>query len=170
MYVCACVRVRVRACVFVCVLVRERSCVCVCISVYLCLCVCVSIAAAFQVQLLRLTAVTPHAIGEALWELAHRRAQAGQTRVLALSRQFVAYLQDNFLGDKSRAGGGGGGGGGGAGGGGSDQRYNMTTGMVAVLLALHSCASVRTYGFGGGVQVGGRWRNCLLRTCLLRHM
>ena len=51
-----------------------------------------------------------------------------------ISRAFVDYVHVHFLEDYERG-------------------SNLTTGIVAVMLALHSCKTVSTYGFGGGFEV-----------------
>ena len=61
-----------------------------------------------------------------------------QGRAFLLSPSFAEYILRNFFDDP-------------------DAQIKLTTGMVAVFWALHSCSQVHTYGFGGGaVREGPR--------------
>ena len=71
---------------------------------------------------------------------ARRAAKVGQDRVQLVSPSFVDYVQAKFVGDVGRT-------------------TNLTTGMVAIMLALHACESVSSYGFGGGVSVSPSGRS-----------
>jgi len=71
-----------------------------------------------------------------LEQFVKRCQRYGKARIKLLSRTFVDHLYTHLMDDPERHG-------------------LITTGLVAVLWAAHSCKTVRSYGFGGGIDLIG---------------